>query len=458
MLSNAQIQRLIKSVELTSERDNDSSSLRKVNSPVIDINSSAPIISYLKNPYENGYWELKATWNHLSPFSCYLLEKADTLAELNSLAPLPPSPTLARKLSEAKREELLRITSRISSVHRLFRTAVIVGLGGAVPRLPESDAWIASVDFNEFRDKFKEAYDIFAGQIYFDGFLSATRPLTLFQIKSGAVLFSKIDGVSSDLRVVGAQLEDIQAIQSFLSSIEIIKAPKITRIFAPDEALFRPYFSMVSAVLPWIIDDAQISKIFAQALEYYEAADFQHCISTLGLISEDYLQRIYTTLLREQIPGGLTLGQIFDRLHRRVEELFPTSKVVLASLDGVFKKINEIDPVADADSLKTALRDMISIIKNDRAHYTKKIDDFIKPQARQTPFPSRTIDGINEILKWRNAASHNSRVPLGAHEADRTLYCIVIFIDWWQSQSASLDWSRTKLEIMEHLIKVAKSG
>lgn len=395
-------------------------------------------------------------WNHTSPFSLYLLEKMETLEELDSIKPLLPSSLQARKLSEKKREELLRITSRVTSVNRLFRAAAQDEAGEEISKFPELDMWMANIDLEEFRKRFKDAYNLFASEIYFDGFASPVRPLTLFQIKSGAVSFSEINGRSTEIRVVGTRQEDVHAIQKFLLSLGIIDTPKVSRIFSPDEALFRPYFSMVSAVLPRIIDDAQISKMFGQALEYYEAEDFQHCISTLGLISEDYLQRIYTTLLREQTPGGLTLGQIFDRLHRRIDELFPIAKIPLVSLDEIFGKVNNLGSEDDVDLLKAIFRDVISTIKNDRSHYTKRIDEFIRPSSRQTPFPSRIVDGINEILKWRNAASHNSRVPLGAHEADRTLYCIVIFIDWWQSQSASLDWSNTKMQIIEYLIKAAK--
>ena len=58
-------------------------------------------------------------------------------------------------------------------------------------------------------------------------------------------------------------------------------------------------------------------------------------------------------------------------------------------------------------------------------------------------------ENLNELLKWRNAASHNSRVPLGAHEADRTLYCLVSVITWWQQQLAKVDWTKSKIEVVD---------
>jgi len=258
------------------------------------------------------------------------------------------------------------------------------------------------------------------------------------------------------LRIAGAERADVAAIMGFYSSLGCIEEATISRVFAPDEALFRPYFSMVSGVLPHIIRDGGVSKIFAQALDYYENQDFQHCISTLGLISEDYLQRIYTTLLREQISGGMTLGQTLDRLHRRIDELFPSVKVSHKSLDALYGGIGKLEPESGMDDVKSVLREIVYLIGDDRSCYGKKLDEIMGVANKRTPFPSRIMDNLNELLKWRNAASHNSRVPLGAHEADRTLYCLVSMAAWWEEQLGALDWSKSKLEIIEYLVRVAK--
>lgn len=440
-----------------SERESESAIPRKVNHIPILSELSAPILSYLLAPYENGYWQLKASWNTSSKFSLYFLEKLGTLVEAEKEAEAEPfSPTaIVRKLPEDKRLELLRVTGRISPINLLFTAIVRNAAGEGLPRISDYDKWIGGVNLDEVRRDFGDALKIFEEGIYFDGFQAGVGT-RLFRIKSGLISFLETPRKSGILHVVGTERADICKMRDFYSALGVLDAPTIDRVFAPDEALFRPYFSMVSGVLPYIIKDGQVSNIFTQALEYYEDEDYQHCISTLGLIAEDYLQRIYTSLLREPISGGLTLGQTLDRLHKRIDELFPLAKASQKTLDAAYDQIRALDSTASIESLAPILREFVALIRDDRSYYGRRLDELVRPQSRHTPFPGRINESLNELLKWRNAASHNSRVPLGAHEADRTLYCLVSVVNWWQEQLTTLDWSKSKLEVIDSLLQAAK--
>ncbi|WP_175953240.1 hypothetical protein [Burkholderia sp. BCC0405] len=459
-MTKNQLRMLVRAIENVSDRDADSGALRRRDSTSFDEAICSPILSYLVNPYEEGYWELKGAWDNSSPLSLYLMERLGTLSELEKNGETErflPAVT-ARKLGEDSRAELLRLTNRLSPINVLFSVMTKKKAGITVSNIPNIDAWIEKIDPVEFCDKFNSAVKIFEEKVLFDGFRSSVFPNRLFQIKNGLISFLQLPRIDGALCLAAIQKADVCAMQEFYSAIGVLQNATVSRVFAPDDSLFRPYFAMVSGVLLSLIDDRQISSAFTRALDYYEDNDFQHCVSTLGLIAEDYLQRIYVSLLREQIPSNLTLGQTLDRLHKNIDEQFPNGKMTQSTADTLFDKIRAIDNDSDMEGIKPILREFVSLIKSDRSYYGTKFDELTKPKSRRTPFPSHVGECLNELLKWRNAASHNSRVPLGAHEADRTLYCLVSLISWWQKQITTLDWSRGKFELIEQLVDTAKGA
>ncbi|MGE5386411.1 MAG: hypothetical protein ACM3SV_11065 [Betaproteobacteria bacterium] len=458
MLSDINLQRLVRSAENLAEREVESGAPKKRAPLSLDKVLAAPIVAYLLEPYESGYWELKAEWNVTSPLAKYLLNKLDTTAEFekeSEASGLPP--TAARRLSDEKRTELLRITNRISAVNELFRAAIVNEDGESVPKVHEIYSWISKIDLADLRATFADAYAIFSQHIYFDGFAAGFSPSRPYRIKDGLLSLLSAPRDSGSIHIVAMSRAELSTLRDFYLALGVITTNTFQRIFAPDEALFRPYFTLVSSVLNHVIQDSQISRVFAQALAYYEEEDFQHCISSLGLIAEDYIQRVYTTLLREPLPGNHTLGQILERLGRRIDDYLPLPKPSLRSVDSAYDLIKALPATSDSTALSQALRELIHIIQDDRQYFGKRIDELAKPVNRRTVFPPTVSDTLNELLKWRNAASHNSRIPLGAHEADRTLFCLITLINWWQKQLATLDWTKSRVEIIDVLIAATRS-
>jgi hypothetical protein len=460
LLTNIKLTRLVKSAESLSERESDSPPARRPITTSVDLAQATLILNYLHSPYQTGYWELRAPWISASPYATYILDAVGTLRELGEDSETNATTligSVARRLDEEKREELLRITNRLSSINATFRVMAKLGEGAEFPRLAGVDEWIKKLNLEDLKSRFQHAWNIFETQIYFDG-LSAGVGAKLFQIKTGLVSFLEVPRRNSTIHVVGTQREAVVALADFYTQLGVIQSPTISRVFAPDEELFRPYFTLVSGVISFVISDEQMAKVFSQALDYYEQEDFQHCISTLGLIAEDYLQRVYTTLLREQTPAGLTLGQTVDRLHKRIDDLYASPKPAVRSLDEIYEQINVLDSATGIDSLKPILREVLGLVNDDRTFLVKRMDDHFKPTQRRTPFPVGVAENLNELLKWRNASSHKSRVPLGGHEADRTLYCLISLVTWWQAQVASINWDQSKREILDALLETAKAS
>jgi hypothetical protein len=458
MLSDLKLQLLVRAAESLAEREAEPGSPRKSAAPPLDAALASPIVTYLLEPYETGYWELKAEWNPASRLAKYLLEKLGTTAELEkdgeSGTFLPN--TAARKLADEKRAELLRVTSRVSAINSLFRIAKLTEGGNPPPKINELDAWISQIDLTDFRSKFSDAYTIFSEQIYFDGFISGFGVSRPYRTKAGFLTLLSAPRDDGGLHVVAMSRAELATLRDFYRALGVIDADIFQRVFAPDEALFKPYFALVSSVLNHVIYDSHISRVFAQALAYYEEEDFQHCISALGLIAEDYIQRVYTTLLREPLPGNHTLGQTLERLSRRLDDYIPLTKPILRSVDTAYELLKALPPNPDAAALAPAFRELIQLIHDDRQYFGKRIEELSKPSSRRTVFPPRVTDTLNDLLKWRNAASHNSRIPLGAHEADRTLFCLVTVITWWQKQLATQDWTKSRVEVIENLLAAAR--
>lgn len=460
MLPDLKLQRLVRAAESLAEREAESGTPKKTATPSLDASMVGPILAYLLEPYETGYWELKAEWNPASPLAKYLLEKLNTTAELeregDGGAFLPNA--AARKLTDDKRGELLRTTNRLSAIGSLFKAAKITEGGAATPKFPDFDGWILNIDLADLRSKFAAAYEIYSKQIYFDGIASGFGRASMpYRINAGLLTLLSAPREAGALHIVAMSRAELATIRDFYRALGVVSRDTLQRVFAPDEALFKPYFALVSSVLDHVVHDGQISRVFSQALAYYEEEDFQHCISSLGLIAEDYIQRVYTTLLREQLPGNHTLGQILERLNRRIDDCVPLPKIALRSVDSAYDLVKALPATPDSTALAPTLRELIQLIQDDRQYFGKRLDELSKPSTRRTVFPPRVTDTLNELLKWRNAASHNSRIPLGAHEADRTLFCLVSVITWWQKQLAALDWTKSRVEIIESLLASSRA-
>lgn len=447
--------RLIEKIEIS--RNRNEKETFNTNHEEIEFNAAQPSIKYLLDPYANGFWEIRGKWNPLSHFSEYLLQHRDILGEIKEEQWEKSSiETIFRDLTEYKRMEAVVLTNRASTANYIFLS--IISKKNDKEYKPTSSYfdWAKNLNHEEITAKFELAFKIFEEQIYYEGMEGSISPERGFCTKNGVVFFLEAPKVGKYLHAVSPCKEAVQAIADYYSAMGSIPNIVARRVFSPDEALFRPYFKTLSSVFSHVVLDDQIARSFSQSLDYYKENDFQHCISTLGLITEGYLHRIYSSILREENPNGLTLGQIIDRLHKKILEILHPPKTQQKNPDAVYDLINKLDANSQMEDLKPVLRELARIIKDNHSTTGKRIDEINKINTRCSPFPSQILENLNEILKWRNAASHNSRVPLAAHEADRTLYCLVRLITWWQEQLQNLDWSKTKIELLEELVSAAK--
>lgn len=246
---------------------------------------------------------------------------------------------------------------------------------------------------------------------------------------------------------------------TFLAQCDLIETLTFERVFAPEEELLGPYFTYLKLAFDLVIDDQRIKSQFKQAFDYYVEEDFKHCISSLGLIAEDYVAQIYATFVREPSPLELTLGQLYDQLHIRIREVFDGEKDEVASVDAVFavaKALGDDKKSVDGAAIGEALRLLAKVIKQDRRIVDERFGKLKGNLRSVSVFPKRVRDHIDELIRNRNAASHKTRVPIGNYEAQKTLLGVVALIRWWKDCKSALAWNEPRDDVLRQAVARAK--
>ncbi|NKE64776.1 hypothetical protein RAMLITH_02995 [Ramlibacter sp. RBP-2] len=315
-------------------------------------------------------------------------------------------------------------------------------------------------DPEQVAQQFPETVELFRDRIYFPDYLANVTAERPYRLKSGYVL---IHGPwnSDHVTFVSDKQEPLTDLGAFLSSAELGDC-EVEKIFSPEDELFAPYFLFLQITFDDLIKDARIKSGLKIAFDYFVKNDFTHCISSLGLLAEDYLTQVYEYYFRMPGGKGSTLGQLYEQIHSKLRELTQPPSPKLGDADAVYKAISTLKTLREAadnaysSHLESVLRDVISLVKADRKCYTSKIDGISKPGRKSSLFPPMLNDDLLELIRYRNAASHKSRVPLGSFEALRTLYCLTTFVLWWHDARSQTDWSLNREEILN--LTIAKAS
>lgn len=99
------------------------------------------------------------------------------------------------------------------------------------------------------------------------------------------------------------------------------------------------------------------------------------------------------------------------------------------------------------------LREVLIFIQDDKKHTTYLINNINKKESRVSLFPEHIRENINELIRYRNATSHNSSIPIGQYEAQRMVYCCITLIMWWKKEKDSINWKDDQMTIIEKVIE-----
>lgn len=224
--------------------------------------------------------------------------------------------------------------------------------------------------------------------------------------------------------------------------------------FSPEEEVFAPYFNLLHMAHELLIPQEHLQPFVLKAIANFNEANFTDCVSAIGLASEDVLTQIYETLYREQLTKGLTLGQLADELHikaiakiKKKEDTPPDLSLIYPEIKAAIEDVN----LTAARSLELLRKVLTTTIESNK-HILSRVDKIGKQEKKISIWPDNVNHAVTELIRYRNAASHKSRIPIGPMECRRAAYSFVVLIRWWLRERTLIDWSKNPDEIIRMCI------
>lgn len=419
---------------------------------------------YLRSPTRTGLWSLAADWSSPTGIADTLLQQLESRFTGRKTLEIQSAGRAIRVplSTEQKRNFREIVTTKLSFIHYLF-----LALRSRQKRerpIPAEDIdrnyepILSLLDMPALRKQYKEALAIFSQNIYHKGFHPRILRQAPFFIKSGYIVIPESSEETRTL--VSLSAEPLAAYERFFGALGKASVGSLQRAFSPEEVVFAPYFLFLKLGEKHVIPDAQRTPLLSRAFEEYSTENFRNCIGTIGLLAEDYLERVFETLFREPCPKNLTLGQTYDTIHGRIRKQFERAPRQNDPLEPLFQEIrsaleaNSEDNVAGTrDSFFKLIRRIVTVIQSDRVCLTQQLDSLKKTSTEISCFSKELREQLTDLIRFRNAVSHKTRIPIGAYEALRSMYCFVNFVMWWHAETESIDWQESQASILRNVIE-----
>lgn len=426
-----------------------------------DAKSIEEIRLYLDNPTKSGLWYLQAGWIASARISEHIWKEFENKIGNKGVLELPSQ--LHFKLTKEKKNALYEsVNFRMTFIISLFTH--LYHLDEQTTELPaysSDDRLIFEIaNIRQLKREFSEAYRFFESNLYFEGFHPQITQDKLFRIKEGAFISRESPSKAARILLVSTSRAALETIAQFLKLAGKISDYSLYPVFSPEEVVFEPYFTFLRASFPQVVSDQHASGLFERAFNEYSDENYSNCVSTIGLIAEDYLTQIYETFFRDVSPKGLTLGQTYDQIHSSIQKLFQPEPKKLSDITPVYNEIKQrlteadVDPNAllNKETLKL-IRTVLNMVREDREYFQDRIQNINKRSETISVFPKYLRDNLNELIRHRNAAAHKTRVPIGPYEALRTVYCLISLYLWWDAEKKAIDWKEDAVTILKKSIE-----
>lgn len=432
------------------------------------------ICNYLENPTKVGIWTLKGKWNKFGGISKSVIEKLEEEFKKETIELQEGKRRIKLKPEKELLDSLKQNTRKFTFLFELFTFLVYVEKqGGSFVNYSDYLDYLIFniINLDEIKKAYADAFNYFKENIYFEGFNPTVRSNELIKIKDGIFILTKSFSKDSEyahmpetgrtpedyITLVSIDIESLEKINLFYEKLEKISDVSIIPIFSPEEEVFEPYFSFLQETYLYFIDNESIKSHFRNSISEYNDNNYPHCISTVGLILEDYLIQVYETFFRDVCPKGLTIGELFNLIQTKVGNRFKPSAESNPEIKPLYNSISSLDQtVEQANFNKGAikvLRELLNYLIKDKKHIISLITANQNKENMPSIFPSQLIDNIKEAIKNRNAISHKSTVPIGKYEALRTVYCCMTLIIWWNTEKKKITWNASAEEILKQTVE-----
>ena len=422
------------------------------------------ICEYLENPTKNGIWSLKGKWLINEGFSEYIhSELIKEFKDKDEIQIQSGKSEVIITLNEEDKEEILNRVNLLTLIFNIF--SYIYYLENKPLKSSyfyHLDKTICDIiDIQKLKEEYIDAYEYFKTEIFFEGFEPDVFQDNITRIKDGFFILTNSAKKTGTLSVVSMYPSNLEKMNVFLTKLGKISESRIIPVYSPEETVFIPYFSLLGEAHPYFIEQESTKRLFSKSINEYNEENYSYCVSTIGLIAEDYLIQIYETFFRDVCPKRLTMGQMYDLIHNKLKQDIPIKSTPLPEINILYSKIEELlnenrDEIDDGEystKIIQLIRDVTIFVQNDKKHTKSLIEMQEKKKENISIFPTILIENIKELIRNRNATSHNSRIPIGNYEALRTVYCCITLIMWWINEKKSINWEDDTKSILKKSIE-----
>lgn len=418
---------------------------------------------YLTNPTSVGIYKFHAQWLAKSGVSADIEEQLEKKSAVSGVK------TSDREQEHRlrQRRSLLRDANTISFVFGLFGKLLIERSDTEADKQDGlhdyRDSYVLQLlelDTDALIAKYSEAIDYFEQHIYRPGMrLAVTRNLTSIKSGSFIALSGPADESNGKFQLAALSPEPLVHIAKFLSLIGKIEAPLSYALFSPEEELLEPYVEITRSVLDEIDMPAALRRHFEKMISDYDSENWTGCVSTAGLVAEELLTQVYETIARSPAPKNPMLGQLYQGIGEMTKQIrTPTSTVKPQSRKDVMATIRTRKPGKTPTSLVASTSS--DILKYVDSHISALEQHVVRSGAGNTDFsvfPEIVQLSLEDVISYRNNASHKSTIPIGPLESLKSVYGSLSLLIWWNSQKITIDGTKTQQEVLDLFIQSSKT-
>lgn len=418
--------------------------------------------NYLNNPFSSGLWKLEANWSDTPEISEMIWN--DLQKELGRKDNI--------SIKSGKRTKRIRITEELTeklqfSIQKTmtFYLAVFSSLaeqeGFPVKELDSGldiseslNLALDLIDLEKIKTNYSEAYEHFKQNIMYEGFNPTILDRVLCKHKHGCFISSASPRTNGKISIIACESAPLKALGQFLNLIGKTVDQTLMPTFSPEEEVFEPYFDILELSYTIAIRQPHLHPFIEKSITNYKDENYGDCVSALGLAGEDVLTQIFETLYREQLHKGLTLGQLLDEIQKRASLLFKQKNDIQPDITPMYELLKKAIAESEDKGLAAleTTRQLVSQQQAINKYICEKIEKMGKPEQIKSLFPARVLTAITELIRFRNASSHKSRIPIGPYESKRCAYCLLILYMWWENTKLSIDWELSADSIIKEVI------
>jgi hypothetical protein len=419
------------------------------------------ICKYLKNPISSGIWVLNGVWLETKGVTAKVIGEAIALEERTTKT----KKKTAKEIEESVKETAqgisftLRLFCYLSSNDEVDKKRFLSDLG-------KDEILLIEAIEKSFRELYKTEIEYFKENIVCSAFNPTVNEKAFKYVKDGLILPWQVNPINQPERPIkffSLEPQPLEKMANFFKSLGKLGEYSITPIYSPEDEVFEPYAMFLEIGESRIFERGKIRNLIEQSISILQSGNYAYCISTVGLVFEEQLTQIYETLFRSKCPQGLTLGELLDLINIEVKNrsLVKAKKSVSHALDfnDIYKTINtKMEAKGSAkithEGILKILRDMLTLIKENNVRMHEQLRTKSNKRNNTTSiFPIPLLDGMDELIRFRNAISHRSRTPIGDFEATKSIFDLVSLNMWWRDEKKLVKWTDSPEEIIREMVK-----